>query len=128
MAKFPTYDAPPLEIRPTETGIDAIQQAARRTGAFYGQAAEDYVGAGHRLGSAIQLASNVVQRFQEHREISAGAKNFAQMQDDLTTAWNHTINAPGVDANDPAVAAKFRENVLEPALDKFANQGFLTEK
>jgi hypothetical protein len=120
-------EAPPqdLTIQPTERGADAFQQAARRTGAFYSQAADDFTGMGQRLGSAVKAAGDVAVKQIEHHEISTGSANFAKMQAELTQQWNET--AKNADPNDPGVAAKFREKVLEPALEKFGDQGFLTE-
>src|SRR5262249_31295096 len=60
-----------------------------------------------------------------HREISQGAKESAQLTSDLTDRWNDAVK--GADPNDPSVAGKFRDQTLEPALDKF-KQAFTTEK
>ena len=40
MAKFPEYTAPALELRPTETHIDALQQAARERKNVFAQLME----------------------------------------------------------------------------------------
>jgi len=114
-----------LSIQPTERGIDAFQQAARRVGAFYSQAADDFTGEGQRLGSAVKAAGDVAVKAVEHHEINTSAANFAKLNNDLTTKWNEI--AKNADPNDPTVATQFREQVLEPALEKFGNQGFLTE-
>lgn len=62
----------------------------------------------------------------EHREVSAGAAKFAELQDNLTKQWSATLKDPNFDPNNPAVADKFRNEVVKPALDKYA-EGFNTE-
>lgn len=124
MPKVPTYETPALDIRPSETGIDALQQAARRTGAFYGQAAEDYSQLGQRTASALKGAMDVALQAEEHRETTAGAKNFATLVANKTDEWNKI--AASADPNDPTLKQKFLDQ-LEPDLDKFASDGFITE-
>ncbi len=63
--------------------------------------------------------------YEDHKEISTGAATFAKLQENLTKQWND--QAKTADPNDPSVAAKFRETVLEPALENFKGQ-FNTEK
>ncbi len=121
------YDAPPqdTELRPSETGIDALQQAARRTGAFYEQAGQDMSQIGARGGSAIAAATETgIKSIQAH-ETATGAKNYADMLANLTASWNDT--AKKADPNDAGAAARWRANVMEPALQQFAEKGFITE-
>ena len=119
------FDAPQgLDLRPTETGIDAVINSAKRTGTFYNQAADALNDTGRRAASAITDAGDVAVKYEDHREISAGAATFAQLQANLTDQWNQT--AKNSDPNDPSVAAKFREEVMGPALDQFQS-GFNTE-
>lgn len=124
MPNIKTYDTPALDIRPSETGVEAIAGAARRAGAFYNQAGGAYSDLGQRAGAAVRDAGEVAVKSIEHGEISKGAATFAQMQDDLTKQWNET--AKTADPNDPSVAAKFREEVVAPTLDQYSS-GFLTE-
>lgn len=126
MPKFPEYEAPASDVslRPTETGIDAFQQAARRIGAFYSQAAEDVSATGRTIGNAVQVAGDQAVKFEVNREITAGGKNFATMVANKTDEWNRI--AATADPNDPTVKQRFLES-MEPDLEKFANQGFLTE-
>lgn len=120
-----------IGLNPTETGIEATAGAARRIGGFYNQAAEAQntvasikQDTGNRIGSTIKDVGSVAVDYEDHQEISHGALRFANLQDDLTQQWNATVK--NADPNDPAVAKKFREEVLEPALDNF-KEGFNTE-
>lgn len=129
MAKIETFDAGNLALQPTEVGVEAAAGAGRRLGAFYNQVGEatQRFGerAGQEIGGAIRDAGQAAIDFEDHREISHGAATFATLTDNLTNQWNDA--AKNADPNDPAVAAKFRETVLEPALEKFRD-GFNTEK
>jgi hypothetical protein len=120
--EFPT---PALDIRPTETGIEAQAGAARRIGAFYNQAGEAISRTGQRLGGAVRDAGDVYVKYQDHKEISAGAANGAAIVNGLTTQWNETVK--NANPNDPSVAARFRDETMEPAFQKF-QQGFTTER
>lgn len=130
MPNITQYDAPQgIGLRPTESGIDANVQAARRIGAFASQKAEA-VGKtlgleGRMLDSSIRDAGQVAVDYEDHREISHGAAAGAQLTENLTNTWNDI--AKNADPNDPSVAAKFQQEQLEPALEKF-RQGFSTEK
>jgi hypothetical protein len=111
--------------------VDATAAAARRIGGFYNQAAEAKNTAastmsdlGNRIGGAIKDIGDVAVKYEDHREISAGAAKFAELQDNLTQQWNE--RAKNADPNDPSVAAKFSEEVIGPALDQFKS-GFNTE-
>lgn len=129
MPQIRTYEAPQgLGLNPTETGIEATAQAGNRIGRFYNQAASATQEVGNEaargFSSAIKDAGDVAVQYAEHREISHGAAAFAELNDGLTQAWNDT--AKSANPNDPTVAAKFRQDTLEPALDKY-RESFLTE-
>lgn len=128
MPNIKTFDAPQLGLNPTETGIQANTQAAYRAGRFFNQQAQATEEVGGELargiGGDVKAVGDVALQYMEHREISHGAAAYAQLNDDLTQQWNDT--AKNADPNDPTVAAKFREQTLEPALEKY-RQNFLTE-
>ncbi|WP_407194396.1 hypothetical protein [Bradyrhizobium sp. STM 3566] len=125
MPNIRSFDAPQgLGINPTETGINATAAAARRIGSSYREAADAYADLGSRIGSTIRDVGDIAVKYEDHREISAGAAKFAELQDNLTQEWNE--RAKTADPNDPSVAAKFREEVVEPALEKFSG-AFNTE-
>lgn len=149
MPNIQVFDAPDLAIRPTETGVEATAAAARRGGAFYNSAGEamNAVAAsqeqtGRVLGSAIEGAGpayksihDFVEKTDGHREVSHGALVGTQMADGIDQSWNLLVKGgkdadgnviPPADPNDESVRAKFLEQTVEPALDKFRN-GFSTE-
>lgn len=120
-----------LGLTPTDRGINAAASAASRIGGLYEQAAaaKNEVASinsdlGNRVGSTIQDAGDVAVKSIEHQEISHGAASFATAMSGLDNFWNKTINA--ANANDPSVAGKFREDVLEPQLDQLRD-AFVTE-
>lgn len=125
MPNIRELDAPKgLGIQPTEMGIDAAVRAGRTIGANYNEAGSAIAGIGERASGAIQAAGDAAVRYVEHRETMAGAKAFTDLTQNITDEWNKT--AKGADPNDPAVAAKFRAEVLEPKLEKMRDS-FLTE-
>lgn len=112
MAQIAQYDAGNVGLQPSEIGVDATAQAARRIGTFYHQAGEN-------IGSAIATVGKQAEDYMAHREISHGAAAFAGLQADLTDKWNET--AKNADPNDPTTARKFIEENAEPALQKYAD-------
>lgn len=125
MANIPGYDQQPLGLQPTEVGIQSRTQSAYRGRALYDQAAAALSQAGAKIGAGIAAAGQAAVQYESHREISAGAAHGAQLIASLTDDWNGT--AKGADPNDPSVAAKWREEKLEPALQQFAD-GFHTDQ
>ena len=131
MPRLPEYDAGNLALQPTERGVDALLQTARRAGALYREAAGAITGAAEAGATAAGdvarsmggVANAVVEGLQQqetyagHREISKGAAAGAQLFSNLTAEWDDTVKK--ADPNDPSVAAKFRETVLNPSLEKF---------
>lgn len=125
MPNIRDFSAPEgLGLQPSSVGTEAAASAGRRVGAFYNQAGQALADTGQRVGSAVKDAGDAAVQYMEHREISLGAANLAQLQQNQVDAWNAA--AKGADPNDPTVAAKFRETTMEPALDKFS-QSFMTE-
>jgi hypothetical protein len=125
MPQIKQYDAPDgLGLRPTETGINATAGAARRVQSEYNEAAAAITGTGQRLGSAISAAGEVAVKYIDNQEISAGAKHGADVVAELDKDWNETSKQ--ADPNDSSVAAKWREEKLEPTLQQFRDS-FTTE-
>src|SRR5882762_273390 len=129
-------DAPSdLGLRPSETGVEATAGAARRIGGFYNQAADAYNTAaglkqdlGNRIGGAVKDVGQVAVDYMDHQEINQGAAKGADMVVNLTNQWNAKLRDPKFDPNTiETTAAQFRQEVLEPALNKF-KEGFNTEK
>lgn len=79
---------------------------------------------GRRVASAITDAGGVAVKYLENREINRGAAEAATVLSTLDQKWNETIK--NADPNDPSVAAKFREEQVEPTLEKLRD-GFMTE-
>lgn len=130
------YSAPEdIGLQPTDAGISSILTGASRIGGFANQTAETLTQEGREAASAISDAGDVAVKHIDHQQISAGAASAATMFSNLDNAWNVTIKG-GKDAdgnpiapanpNDPAIAAKFRQEVVEPALDQLRS-GFTTE-
>lgn len=124
MAQIRSFEAPALGLNPSETGVTAKAQAGRFIGRFYNEASSATMQAGALIAGGMKDLGDEAVRYAEHREISHGSASFAELNDTLTQQWNDT--AKTADPNDPTVAAKFREEVLEPALDQY-RKGFLTE-
>lgn len=124
MPNIQGYDAPALDIRPSEIGVEATAAAARRSGAFFNQAAQDFDTLGQRVGSTIRDVGDVAVKYISHKEISQGAAEFAKLHSNLTDQWNNAVK--NADPNDASVAGKFNEEVLNPALEKFKG-AFTTE-
>lgn len=131
------------KLQPTDRGIDANLQAARRTGTFYNQAGEALSNAARAradaAGDIAKSASGIAQSVDlavvqnedraGHREIAAGAAAGAQLFSNLSDQWDATAKAQAAkDPNDTSVAAKFREETLEPALEKFRDAFGNTDK
>lgn len=125
MPNIKEYNAGDLQIRPTEVGIDATAQSARRISQMGNEAASAIRQGGEAIGSGIKAAGDAYVDWQSHQEISAGAPAAAAMLTGLTQQWNTT--AKNTDPNNTGVAGDFRENTIEPALAKFQD-AFITEK
>jgi hypothetical protein len=149
MANIREFQTPALSLRPSETGVEATAGAARRVGAFYNQRAgatdelarnTEQLGretgelgnfkggllkdVGNRAGSAIATAGEEYVKYEDNKQISHGAAVASDMFVNLEKQWNDTLK--GSDPNDPSVAAQFKEQTLQPALDKFS-ENFTTE-
>jgi hypothetical protein len=77
------------------------------------------------VGGAVRDAGDAYVRYEDHRQISAGAALGASIIAGLNQEWNDT--AKNADPNDPSVAKKFIEERLSPTLEKF-QEGFTTER
>src|SRR5262245_9779407 len=125
MPNIREFQTPALDLRATETGVEATAAAARRIGSFYNAAGAALQRTGERFGSAIRDAGDAYVRYEDHRQISQGAAEGAGIINGLNQEWNDI--AKKADPNDPSVAQKFREERLEPTLEKFKS-GFTTER
>jgi prefoldin subunit 5 len=127
------YFAGDLGLRPSEQGIDALQQAARRVGAFGSQRAEATSRVTQQLGrnidTTIKDAGELALGYVEHKEMSQGGVAYAKTLNGLTNEYNAVVG--DAMSKDPdtveAVSGKFLAEKVEPALQDFG-QAFNTEK
>lgn len=131
MPQLKEYTASVDKLQPTDRGTDAYAAAGRRIGGFYNQAADAIKGgaraeadaAGDVAKSFSGVATDVTDALKQqedyagHRAIAKGAPASMQMLAGLSDKWDATVK--NADPNDPSVAAKFRESVMEPALENF---------
>lgn len=111
-------------LRPDDRASSSTANAGRRISALYTSAAEANSDMGRRAASAIQDAGKVAVDYVTNREINRGAAESATALSALDQKWNATIK--NADPNDPSVAAKFREEQVEPTLQALKD-GFVTE-
>ena len=144
MPQIKEYTAENAALHPTETGIDAYAQAARRIGSFYQQAGETerraaqdkaraaegivkgtkaFVGSLDSDVKAIGTAATAAEQYATHAEVSAGQKNFAEAGANLTQAWNNTVK--NADPNNPTLQTDFMQGTFEPWADSYIS-GFKT--
>jgi len=125
MARITEYEAPALDLRPSETGIEATARAARQLGYAYSQAAQAKEIAASSRGSAIEAGLNVALKYAEHKEMADGSAAWAALVSGKTSEWEKA-NKTG-DVHDGLQGKTFMASNLEPALASF-QQGFFTEK
>lgn len=111
-------------LQPSDRGVDALQQSARRIGAFASQMAGAVSSVGDQIAgevsSTVKAVGNVVLDYEQHKEIADGGASYAQLNDRMTQAWNDRVQT--ADPRDTSVVEDFRQNTLEPALQDFTKQ------
>jgi hypothetical protein len=125
MPNIRDYNAEGLGLRATETGIDARANAGRRIANSFDDVAGALRQTGGQLGGGVKALGDAWVNYEDHKEISQGAPAAAQVFQGLQEQWNKI--AKTADPNNTAVAGKFQEQVLEPALEQFQS-AFNTEK
>jgi hypothetical protein len=118
-------------FRPSETGIEATAQSARRIGALGSAAASEIAETGRAIGSGIQAAGDAAVDYFQSNDVNKLSVAGTQTALSVDQAWKGVLQGhgnpgdpdyqPPADPNDPTVAAKFRENVLEPAIEKLSD-------
>ena len=126
-------------LRPSETGVEATAQTARRIGTFGSQLASgeellaretDRLGQetaalgaekgslltaeGRVIGSGVDAIGQAANQQVAHHEIANLGASGAQVLSDLTDEWNATVK--GADPTDPTVKQKFMDTVVNPRL------------
>lgn len=126
MPQIAQYEAPrDLGLRPTNAGVDATAAAARRLQADYNEAAAATQSIGTSAARDIELGGKIALEYADAQQISAGAVGYAGLTNDIMKKWDDTVK--NADPNDPTVAKKFNQEVLEPQLQEFKEKGFYTE-
>lgn len=125
MPNIRDFNAPSdLGLRPDDRAAESTANSGRRIAALYSEVGDAKSDIGRRASSAVRDVGEVAVKYAEHREISQGAATAATTLSNLDTAWNNMVK--NADPNDPSVAAKFKEQVLEPTLEKLGS-GPITE-
>lgn len=132
MADLKPYFAGDVGLRPTEVGIDALQNSARRLGAYGSQIAQAkgqvYGELARDVKSTIGAAGATAEEYLSHKELSEGSLTYLKTMNGLTTEYNKQMGAAADDPNQAeAISKKFMETQFEPAMQKF-NDAFRTEK
>jgi len=144
MPNITGYDAPALDIRPTEIGVESTAAAGRRVGVYGSQIAEAKRQEGQSIAGAVKTVGDVVNDYEAQREISTAAKHGA----DVMAKGSQSLNAfmTGADIPDdpsnpqakkdelnarlqnPNSVQQWRDETLEPMLDGYRNSGFFVTK
>lgn len=107
MPNLPVYESPTASrgLQPSDRGISAIEQEGR-----------EWNSAMHQLGNTAQMIGDVVEKHYAQKDAADLAKQGADAFANLTQNWNET--AASSDPNNPDTAEKWRQDALEPALEK----------
>lgn len=114
MPNIREVNAGELGLRLDDRAASSTANAGRRIAALYTTAAEANADTGRRVASAITDAGKVAVDFATNRDVIRLAAESATALSKLDQEWNQTIK--NADPNDPSVAAKFREERVEPTL------------
>lgn len=128
MPNIRSYTNPVPGITPSDRGVSATAQAAEDTARGAARVSEMMRQTGTQIGNAITRGGAAIaseyERQVEHVEVTQSATLLATKQDELTRGWNNI--ASKANPNDTTVSQKFREEQLEPTLQKYID-GHKTE-
>src|SRR5260221_4338647 len=115
MPNITEYTTPTgMTLLPDERAAGTAREAGRTKDILYREA-------GRTLGTAIsQVGGQIgadIDRHNAAQWIGHGAATYSSLYGDLTQKWNDV--AAKADPNDVSIAQGFREQMLEPSLDKF---------
>ena len=142
MPTIPEFNAPALDIRPSEIGVESTAAAGRRLGAYGSQIAEADVQTGRSIAGGVKSVGDAAEQYAAHQNISSLARHGA----DVMAAGTQSLNAyfsgadipddpnnPGAKKaalderlNNPAAAKQWLDSTLEPMLESY-QQGAWTE-
>lgn len=107
MPKLSDYEAPlgSRGLQPSDMGITAAEQEGRA-----------WKGAFDSLGDNAQKIGNTAEQHYAQKDAADSAKDGADAFALYTKSWNDT--AANSDPNNPDIAEKWRQDVLEPGLEK----------
>lgn len=118
MPNIREFNNPVSGLTPDRGPEQVAAMNARHTEAAFAQA-------GSQIGGGIAAAGDAYTRIKTQQEISQGLATSAELQSNVTTAWDVTLK--NSDPNDHSVAEKFREEQLNPILDAWTSS-FKTEQ
>lgn len=139
MPNIREYNAPKLQLRPSDRAESALNRTASALGnqasaqARLGEAQEGaarakgqgLVALGAAIGEGVADTGKQYVQWKTNKEVSQGLVAAAGIQNQLSQAWNQTAST--ADLNDTSIGPQFQEKTLEPILEKFVG-GFSTEE
>ncbi len=110
MGNIREFNNPVDGLKPDDRAVQSSVFAARHTEA-------EFAYAGNAIGKSVAAVGGAYDKIKTQQDISQGLATSAQIQDNLTTAWDVTLK--NADPNDHSVAEKFREEQINPLLDSW---------
>jgi hypothetical protein len=142
MPVIPEYNAPSLDIRPSEIGVESTAAAGRRLGVYGSQIAASKEQVGRETEGAVKSVGDQALDVATHFEIAKAAPHGAALMASATQGLNAYMSGDDIpdDPNDPnakkaaldqrlnnpKAAQQWIDQKLEPSLEQFQS-GFLTE-
>lgn len=112
MPNIREFNNPIDGLKPDDRAAQSSVFAARHIEA-------EFAYAGNEIGKSIASVGGAYDKIKTQQDISQGLATSAQIQDNLTTAWDVTLK--NADPNDHSVAEKFREEQINPLLDSWTS-------
>jgi DNA-binding transcriptional regulator YbjK len=142
MPTIPEYNAPQLDIRPSEIGVESVAAAGRRLGVYGSQIAQAKENEGKAIAGSVKTVGDIANDTATHLEVAQGARHGAALMASATQGLNSYMSGADIpdDPNDPnakkaaldqrlnnpKAAQQWIDKNLEPSLESF-QAGFLTE-
>lgn len=111
--------------QPNQQAPTPNNMAATSAGFAAGALRQDLTSEGQAIGQGINKAGQAYVDHEVQAETSDLTAKYAQTFEQLTQSWNDT--AKTADPNDPNTGQRWREDVMQPALDQL-NEGFHTDQ
>jgi hypothetical protein len=142
MPSIPEYNAPSLDIRSSEIGVESVAAAGRRLGVYGSQIAQAKENEGKAIAGSVKTVGDIANDTATHLEVAQGARHGAALMASATQGLNSYMSGADIpdDPNDPnakkaaldqrlnnpKAAQQWIDKNLEPSLESFQS-GFLTE-